>query len=243
MVVRIPEYPEYISSAGDEDCVEIQRVLNGASYKISPSSVGLRGGVALPNLTGAAGANGVPGGTWGGGIGGATSQILNSTGSMYLCGAFFLRAPITITGLACVVLTPQAASAARIGIYSANSDWSLNALVADFGTVDSSTSGRKEITGLSTVLQSGQYYTSFAVSVANVSLQLTVSTPFTISGTASIISPTFTTASMHTGTWRQTATTPAASGFAAPSSSVLIAQTTGTRLGTDVMALFQWTEN
>lgn len=63
--------------------------------------------------------------------------------------------------------TGQAGSTARAGIYNANSYWEPGALLADFGTVDSSTTGNKDITGLSQLLLPGRYWAVIEGSASN----------------------------------------------------------------------------
>jgi hypothetical protein len=62
---------------------------------------------------------------------------------------------LTLAGLQTVVVTLEAGSTARLGIYSFTS-LVPDALVVDYGTIDSSTTGIKEATG-STVLDPGWY--------------------------------------------------------------------------------------
>lgn len=61
----------------------------------------------------------------------------------------------------------QANSTIRTGIYQANSYWEPGSLLADFGTVDSSSTGNKDITGLTQTLIPGRYWAVIEASNSN----------------------------------------------------------------------------
>jgi hypothetical protein len=80
--------------------------------------------------------------------------------------AFFaVTSQVTITNaLLRVTTSGTAAARLRVGIYNSSSAAVPTSLVADLGEVVASTTGRKAVTGLSTTLQPGYYFT---VVVAN----------------------------------------------------------------------------
>lgn len=85
-------------------------------------------------------------------------------------GFFAVTAPITISSAEVRVTTAGGASAAcRIGIYECKANADPGDLVADFGVISASSTGRKQITGLSATLPVGFYY---SISVANEALSL-----------------------------------------------------------------------
>lgn len=101
--------------------------------------------------------SGAFGWTWPFGVRRSSGQNLMSTVRFH--SAFIISEISTLTAVRIVVeATAQAGSTIRMGIYNANSYWEAGTLLADFGTVDSSTTGNKEITGLNQVLLPGRYY-------------------------------------------------------------------------------------
>jgi hypothetical protein len=68
-----------------------------------------------------------------------------------------------ITGLRVVVITALAANTLRIGLVQMGSDDQPTQRVLDAGTVDASSTGNKDITGLDTRLTAGTWYASYVV--------------------------------------------------------------------------------
>lgn len=86
----------------------------------------------------------------------ATSTATSgSTAQLTALYAIFVDRRLTLAGLGCTVTTLEAGATARLGIYSMTA-WDPDALVADYGTVDCSTTGVKMASG-STVLDPGWY--------------------------------------------------------------------------------------
>jgi hypothetical protein len=163
------------------------------------------------------------------------------TTAIYFQGKFRTAAPIVINSMMVYVSTAQAASVLRVGIHSANDDWSLKALVTDFGTFDSSTTGRKELTGLSLSLPPGMYYSSLAASVANVAVLSPGTNPFSPEG-AIVNGTAIAAASLYFMHLSQTATTPAISGFPAVSASAMAQVQQDANYWNEGGVFYQWTE-
>lgn len=77
---------------------------------------------------------------------------------------FVATVQLTITNIAVRVFTAAASSSCRLGVYAADRNGIPTSLVLDAGAIDSSTTGIKAITGLSTALPVGRY---LAVVVSN----------------------------------------------------------------------------
>ena len=95
---------------------------------------------------------GVPGGTYSG----TSASVALATDTVYYSPIFVQRA-ITIDAVFSYCNGAGVASAARLGIYNADTDLQPTSLVSDFGTYDLSTTGQKSITSLSVTLSPGRY--------------------------------------------------------------------------------------
>lgn len=85
-------------------------------------------------------------------------------GDRAIAGFFVVTAQLTITQAEVRVNTAgTGAAAGRLGIYNCSAAMVPTTLVADFGVVNCSTTGRKTITGLSTVLAPGFYFSYLVV--------------------------------------------------------------------------------
>lgn len=84
-------------------------------------------------------------------------------------GSMFF-APLDVGGdciveaVACQVTTGTATAVIRLGLYSG--EFEATTLVADWGTVDASSTGVKSITGLSTAITPGRYWFGAVIQVA-----------------------------------------------------------------------------
>jgi hypothetical protein len=85
-------------------------------------------------------------------------------------GFFAVTTPVTITAASIRVTLSAVGGELRTGIYTCNSVGLPVDLVEDFGVFDASSTGKKELTGLSTLLQPGFYY-SCLVANANLSVE------------------------------------------------------------------------
>jgi len=239
MVTKITDSSEYNAIIQDADWMEIQRASNGASYKVSPNKkVGLRAGVQMIDPTSSVGVFSLPGVL--------TNDIhttfsIASVSYVYLT-RFVVHSSITITDALLVVTTLKAASVVRLGVYSADEYWNTVDLIADLGTVDSTTTGRKVLTGLSLVLNPGPYFTACASSVAAVICTSQAVSPFTMTGASSPASVS--SANVYAAHHRSgTLTTPALSGLPLGSGVGAVTGTIGPSVGEDSPVFFRWTEN
>lgn len=244
MATRITDYPEYAAPLHDADWMEMCRGSTGASYKVSPNkAIGLRSGQQAPNPMNSSPNTVQPGGNWGG-QNTATNFVHTTVDMILFAGMLVVRTPITITQATVYVApTAQAGSVTRFGIHSAYPDWSLKALVVDFGTIDSSTTGRKNVTGLSLLLPPGQYWTSSAASATSVALVAHAASPFSLAGPLVRDTANITSNTCHPTMFSQSVTAPAVNGFPAVASSVLSVIGSGSIPGVFQQVFFQWTES
>jgi len=80
------------------------------------------------------------------------------TADLIKCAPFLCPRRLTLSGIAIRVTTIGTATLARLGIYKDNGNFQPGALLADFGTVDVTTTGLKEISGLSQQLEANRLY-------------------------------------------------------------------------------------
>jgi hypothetical protein len=73
-------------------------------------------------------------------------------------GFFAVTTPVTITAASIRVTLSAVGGELRTGIYTCDSTGLPVNLVVDFGVFDASSTGKKELTGLSTLLQPGFYF-------------------------------------------------------------------------------------
>ena len=92
------------------------------------------------------------------GLAGATGPYYHYYGPTWRCAD-----ACKITAVRVVVTTAAADNTVRLALVEMDSDDQPLSLVADWGTVDASTTGDKDITGLSTTLQAGHWYASVLV--------------------------------------------------------------------------------
>ena len=99
-----------------------------------------------------------------------SNEFSNGNLSRLWAAPFQVPRAMSIDRLAVEVMTLQAASTCRLGLYRANANGEPGVLVVDGGTVDTSTTGAKEAT-VDVALQPGLYWTAWEFDVANVGLR------------------------------------------------------------------------
>jgi hypothetical protein len=158
--LRIPDLTEYTGLIAYDDVFEMVDTsdttddASGSSFRVEAQRIGL----VLPNSTPEV--DGTVSPTILGAIVTAGALTLGlGTDRIHIAPLTVVR-PVTITSATVIVTSGVGSSTIRIGIYSATADFVVNSLVADFGTVDSSTTGRKTIGSLSQVLPVGHYFTA-----------------------------------------------------------------------------------
>ena len=87
---------------------------------------------------------------------------------------------LTLGGIAIRVTTTGTATLARLGIYKDDGNFYPGALLADFGTVGIGTTGLKEISGLSQILEANRVY--WMATLLDGGVTLNVTTPSNIIG-------------------------------------------------------------
>jgi hypothetical protein len=223
----------------NEDMVEMQQASTGREFKIAPTKqIGMRRECASPNL---------PNNIFAAGMLGAypssstsISFSLSSVDKIYV-GPFVVYRPVIITEIYLVVTTTAAATV-RAGVYNAQSNWRVGTLVADWGTLDVSTTGRKSLTGLSTTLNPGNYYSGTATSAITPQLLSAYG-----SNVMSLSGPIFNAAMTSAGTafpsTFSVAAVAAATAFpATPASDLITMDTSGSIGGPYTLLMFKYSE-
>ncbi len=102
--------------------------------------------------------------------GGSSSEFTNGTIGRLWASPLPVSRALTIDRLAVDVTTLQAASLNRLGLYASTADGLPGALLVDGGTVDTSTTGLKEVT-VDVAVNPGLYWGAWEYDVASVGLR------------------------------------------------------------------------
>jgi hypothetical protein len=237
---RISDLVEHTASFIDADMMEMVDTSNttdhatGSSFKVSVRRLGLITpsspspaplGSPIPNLLGVIATS-------------ASVTAIIASERIYMA-PMSIRRPVTITSVGVCVSTLVNPSIVRIGVYNATDDFQPGSLVADFGTVDSSTTGRKFIASLSQALPVGNYFMA-SCSNAGVSFVMNKTMPHHVGG-LHLNYTGFTTSAYYSQFYRVGETSPS-SGLPSSLGGVLTGAGTSTSPGINCPVLTQWTE-
>jgi len=211
---RISDLPEYTGDLDPNDLFEYIDTsdttdhASGSSRKIKSGRVGFTARAVVPALAGVRGPT-IPGTVHTG----ALSGTLLYTDGIFL-GPLTLHRKITVLSATVVVTGASASSSMRMGIYYASASFVPGTLVYDWGTVSTTTTGRKTAT-TSSVLEPGNYYLAAVGSTSSLSVVLQRVQPLTLAGT--LLRPDFTSNS-NMGVDKLVVTHPGATAGGLPSS-------------------------
>jgi hypothetical protein len=144
-------------------------------------------------------------------LGTVTANLCYTSQNIVNFCPFLLTAPITFTKLLIEVNTAQTTSSVFVAIYAANSTLSGGSLVTDWGgaSFNTSTTGTKTITGLTTAFDPGMYLMAWCGSADGVGMRGTQRglTEMSLMSTGGLhVNEIQDTAQAGAGTWSSTST-------------------------------------